>query len=81
MLQRRRQDREDNLIVGQLVASQNKVPYNYHYDDETIQCYFVEIGREWVREMAELTRKYQTKLEEVQARNKELRLELAEVQV
>ena len=45
------------------------------------QYYFVEIGREWVREMAELTRKYQTKLEEVQARNKELRLELAEVQV
>ena len=31
--------------------------------------------------MAELTRKYQTKLEDVQARNKELRLELAEVQV
>ena len=30
VLQRRRQDREDNLIVGQLVASQNKVPYNYH---------------------------------------------------
>ena len=46
-----------------------------------MQCYFVEIGREWVREMAELTIKYQTKLEEVQARNKELRLELAEVQV
>ena len=45
-------------------------------------CYFIlEIGREWVREMAELTRKYQTKLEDVQARNKELRLELAEVQV
>ena len=33
----------------------------------------MEIGREWVREMAELTRKYQTKLEEVQSRNKELR--------
>ena len=43
--------------------------------------YFVEIGREWVREMAELTRKYQTKLEDVQTRNKELRLELAEMQV
>lgn len=43
--------------------------------------FILEIGREWVREMAELTRKYQTKLEDVQARNKELRLELAEVQV
>ena len=31
--------------------------------------------------MAELTRKYQTKLEDVQTRNKELRLELAEMQV
>ena len=28
VLQIRRQDREDNLIVGQLVASQNKVPFN-----------------------------------------------------
>ena len=46
-----------------------------------MQCYFVEIGREWVREMAELTIKYQTKLEQVQAINKELKVELAEVQV
>ena len=41
----------------------------------------VEVGREWLREMAELTRIYQTKLEDVQTRNKELRLELAELQV
>ena len=41
----------------------------------------MEIGREWLREMAELTRKYQTKLEDVQTRNKELRLELSEMQV
>ena len=79
MLQRRRQDKEECLIVGQLIASQNKVSYfrlNISGD-----CYMVEVGREWLREMAELTRIYQTKLEDVQTRNKELRLELAELQV
>ena len=41
----------------------------------------VKVGREWVRAMSDLTSKYQTKLEEVQEKNKQLRVELSQMQV
>merc|ERR1711884_212354 len=40
-----------------------------------------QVGREWRSEMSSLTTKYNTKLRAAQQRNKELRAELAKLQV
>ena len=51
------------------------------YDDDDDNNDVVKVGREWVRAMSDLTSKYQTKLEEVQEKNKQLRVELSQMQV
>ena len=76
-----RQQHKDNLAsLAALVAAQNKVtgwiPSLYY-----ISILPWQVGREWRSEMSSLTTKYNTKLRAAQQRNKELRAELAKLQV
>ena len=74
-----RQQHRDNLAsLAALVAAQNKVTACSPPYSSILPC---QVGREWRSEMSSLTTKYNTKLRAAQQRNKELRAELAKLQV